>query len=255
MKNKKLLYMGISLVFMIVMNFLAVGLPFNGLSTAAISDSFVVMFVPAGYVFSIWGVIYVTQIWLFVKLYSNQNKYKSLIDKLSLWFIVANWANGLWLVFWHYEKIYFTLPVMLVLLISLILMYLEVKKKFPTVKYLTIPFGIYLGWISVATVANVTDVLYSLKWDGFGIAGEFWSAIMILIASVLGVLMIKTQKEYAYSAVIIWAIVGIAVKFSWNYNILLAVLAGVAIQLLTVLCVLDKQRKLNKQSKPNKSKR
>jgi hypothetical protein len=243
MKNKKLLYMGLSLVFMLVMNFLAVGLPFNGLSTAAISDSFVVMFVPAGYVFSIWGVIYLTQIWVFVKLYNNQKKYKALIDKISLWFIVSNWANGLWLVFWHYEKIYITLPVMMILLISLIVIYLDIKSKFPTVKYLTIPFGIYLGWITVATVANVTDVLYSLKWNGFGLAGEYWSGILILIASLLGVLMLILKREFAYSAVIVWAIIGIGVKFFWNYNILLAVLVGVALQLLAMLCLLDKRKK------------
>jgi len=238
--------MGLSLAFMIVMNFLAVGLPFNGLSTAEISDSFAVMFVPAGYVFSIWGVIYLTQIWVFVKLYNNQKKYKALIDKISLWFIVSNWANGLWLVFWHYEKIYITLPVMLILLVSLIVIYLEIKNKFPTVKYLTIPFGIYLGWISVATVANVTDVLYTLRWDGFGIAGEYWSGLMILVATLLGILMINLKREFAFSFVIIWAIIGIAVKFSWNYNILLAILVGVALQLLAMLCMMDKKKKLKK---------
>ena len=244
MNHKKLLYMGASLIFMIVMNVLAVALPFNGLSTAAISDSFKVMFVPAGYVFSIWGVIYLTQIWFFYKLWKGEKKYKVLIDKITWWFVVANWANGLWLLFWHYKQIYWTLPTMLILLLSLIVIYLTIKKKFPTVWHLTIPFGIYLGWISVATVANVTDVLYSLNWNGFGLAGEYWSSILILIASLLGFLMIKCQKEYAYSAVIIWAIVGIYVKFTGNYNILLAVLVGIAIQLLAVFYVLDKKKKL-----------
>jgi benzodiazapine receptor len=243
MKNKKLLYMGLSLIFMILMNVLAVGLPFNGKSTKEISDSFQVFFVPAGYVFSIWGVIYLTQIWAFYKLWKGEKKYKVLIDNIAWLFIVANWANGLWLVFWHYEQIYWTLPVMLILLVSLIAMYLTIKKKFPDVRHLTIPFGIYLGWITVATVANVTDVLYSLKWTGFGLAGEYWSGILILVASTLGFLMIKCQKEYAYSAVIIWAIVGIAVKFTGNNNILLAVLVGIAIQLLAVFYVLDKKKK------------
>jgi hypothetical protein len=239
----------ISLLFMIIMNFLAVGLPFNGKSTAEISDSFIVMFVPAGYVFSIWGVIYLTQIWVFYKLWKGQKNYKTLIEKISLWFVVANWANGLWLVFWHYEQIYFTLPVMLLLLVSLIFIYLEIKKTFPSVKSLTIPFGIYLGWITVATVANVTDVLYTLNWNGFGLAGEYWSGIMIVVASILGFLMVKFQREYAYVAVIIWAIVGIGVKFSGNYNILLAVLVGIALQLLAMLYVQDKRKKEKKQQK------
>lgn len=235
--------MGISLAFMIIMNILAVALPFNGLSTKEISDSFNVSFVPEGYVFSIWGVIYLTQSWAFYKLFKGKNKYKSLIEKISLWFVVANWANGLWLVFWHYEQIYLTLPVMLLLLVSLIIMYLKIKKMFPSIRSLTIPFGIYLGWISVATVANVTDVLYTLNWNGFGLAPEYWSGIMILVASILGFLMIKFQREYAYMAVIVWAIIGIGVKFSGNYNILLAVLVGVALQLLSVLYILDRSKK------------
>jgi tryptophan-rich sensory protein len=249
MKNKKLLVMGISLVFMIVMNFLAVGLPLNGLSTAEISDSFKVYFVPAGYVFSIWGVIYVTQAWAYYKLFSEQKKYKALIEKISIWFIIGNLANGLWLVFWHYEQIFLTLPLMLLLLISLIVMYLSIKKYYPTVKSLTIPFGIYLGWITVATVANVTDVFYALKWDGFGLAGEYWSGILIIIASVLGFMMIKLQREYAYIAVIIWSIVGIGVKFSGNYNILLAVLVGIALQLLSLLDIIDDKKKKIKKLK------
>lgn len=243
MKNKKLLFMLISLIFMIVMNLLATGLPFNGKTTAEISDSFKVYFVPAGYVFSIWGVIYLTQIWAFIKLFREQKKFKTLIDKIYMPFIVANWANALWLVFWHFEQIYFTLPTMLILLVSLIVMYLQIKKSFPQVRALTIPFGIYLGWITVATVANTTDVLYSLKWDGFGLAGEYWSGIMILIASILGFLMLKIHKEYSYIAVIAWAIIGIAAKFSTNENIQLAVLAGLAIQLLGLFYVLDKSKK------------
>jgi len=243
MKNKKLLFMLISLIFMIVMNFLATGLPFNGKSTAEISDSFKVYFVPAGYVFSIWGVIYLTQIWAFVKLYREQKKFKSLIEKIYMPFIVANWANALWLVFWHFDQIYLTLPTMLILLVSLIVMYLQIKKSFPQVRALTIPFGIYLGWITVATVANTTDVLYSLKWDGFGLAGEYWSGIMILVASILGFLMLKFQREYSYVLVIAWAIIGIAAKFSTNENIQLAVLAGLAIQLLGLFYVLDKKNK------------
>ena len=244
MKNKKLLYMGIALAFMIVMNILAVGLPFNGKSTAEISDSFKVLFVPAGYVFSIWGVIYITQIWAFYKLCKNQEKYKALIEKIAMWFVVANWANGLWLVFWHYQEIYWTLPVMLLLLVSLIVMYLTIKKEFADVRHLTIPFGIYLGWITVATVANFTDVFYSLKWDGFGLDGEYWSCILILVASILGFFMIKRQREYSYSAVIVWAIVGIGIKFNSNSNILLAVIIGIAIQLFAAFYVLDKRKKI-----------
>jgi hypothetical protein len=76
-----------------------------------------------------------------------------------------------------------------------------------------IPFSIYLGWITVATVANVTSVLDYVKWDRFSLAPEVWMSIMLAVVLALTLTMIITRRDTAYTAVILWALVGIAVKF------------------------------------------
>ena len=106
---------------------------------------------------------------------------------------------------------------MLGLLISLIVSYLRLNVgRTPvstTEKWsVDIPFSIYLGWISVATIANITDYLYSINWDGFGIAPQTWAVIMIVVASLLGLIMTFARRDSGYAFVLAWSFAGIAVK-------------------------------------------
>ena len=231
--------MGLSLILMIIVNFLAVGLPLNNRSTASISDSYHVFFVPAGYVFSIWGLIYITQIITYVRMFSQAKKYTELINKITPLFILGNIANAVWLFCWHYLQINLAVIVMLVLLVSLIYVYCTIKKYVTKDWMLTVPAGIYLGWISVATIANISDALYAANWDGLGIEPQIWAGIMIIVASFLAFFMVALKREFAYAAVIVWAIVGIAVKFPDEGTIVLAVLAGIAFILLAVLKIVS----------------
>jgi hypothetical protein len=240
MKIKKLLLLS-SLGFMLVMNVLAELLPFNNISTAAVSDSFKVFFVPAGYVFAIWGVIYLTQIWFSYSLIRNSRQHEQLLNRLLPWVVAGNIANGLWLVAWHYLQIYLTLPLMLVLLVSLCAQFLLIYSSQKRERAYTIPTGIYLGWITVATVANVTDVLYSLDWGGFGISGQVWAAVLILVAATLGVVMLIRHKQIPYAAVIAWAVIGIAVKFSDEMLIVAA--TGVAVVALIIAALVALRRR------------
>lgn len=75
-----------------------------------------------------------------------------------------------------------------------------------------VAFSVYLGWITVATVANITDWLYFVGWDGFGIPAQTWAVIMLVVASLLGLLMALTRRDIGYVAVLAWAFAGIAVK-------------------------------------------
>lgn len=231
--SKTGLYLGgitIGLVFMITMNMLATLLPLNGITTAAISDSFKVFFVPAGYVFAIWGVIYLTQIALTWQLFSKRKTLAPQISKLFGWVVAGHIANALWLVFWHYQMIFFTLPLMLVLLISLIQQYRIIRAEVNDV-VIQSATSIYLGWISVATIANVTDVLWAAGWNGSGIAPELWAALMIVIAGLLAGTIVLRERDYVYPIVITWSIIGIAVKFStiiaitWSVGIAIVIIA------------------------------
>jgi len=133
------------------------------------------------------------------------------------WVIASSLANIAWLFLWHYRLIYVSVIAMAILLASIIAIYtiLHKAKKVSILK--TLPFNLYLGWISVASIANIAAALYVANWNGFGISPQVWSAIMITVVTVLAVYSIF-KKTYSYSLVILWAIIGILVKFSGLSN-------------------------------------
>ncbi|MDD4382282.1 MAG: tryptophan-rich sensory protein [Candidatus Dojkabacteria bacterium] len=199
----------VSIVVMFVVNILANAIPINGMTTGELSDAIPIYFVPAGYVFSIWGLIYLG---LILYTFLMFKKYENFDKKISLWIVIGSLANAGWIFLWHYQLVYSSVILMLVLLASLIAIHLEINKEKVSI-WKRIPFNIYLGWISVASIANISAALYLANWNGFGISGEIWSAIMIVIACGLGILA-AVKKNIAYTLVILWALIGILVKFS-----------------------------------------
>ncbi len=208
----------ISFIGTLVVNFLATNLPLNNLTTGEISDSFDIYFVPAGYVFSIWGLIYLGLIAYVVFQALPAQRDSSRLKKIDSCFILSNVANALWLFSWHYQQFALSVLVMLVILFSLIQIFLrlEIGRKKNQGAWLwavEIPFSIYLGWISVATIANVTQLLYLLNWDGFGISPQIWLVVMLAAALVISALMSFTRRNIPHALVLIWSFIGIAVKF------------------------------------------
>jgi hypothetical protein len=202
----------------ITINILANALPFNGLNTGEISDRFQVYFVPAGYVFSIWGLIYLGLIAYAVFQALPSQKTNPRLQATGWWVVLGGLANSVWIFLWHYEQFVGTLGAMLVLLATLIAVYLRLGTGQSRVSAaetwaVRIPFSIYLGWITVATVANVTDVLDFVGWNGFGIRPEIWMVVILAAVLVIAVLMNFTRRDIAYAAVLLWALAGIAVKF------------------------------------------
>ena len=207
----------LAIIATLAVNALANILKFNGQTTGGVSDKFQVYFVPAGYVFAIWGVIYIGLIafGIFQALPSQRDNPR--LNRIGYLFALSCVANILWLFCWHYEKFLLTLLLMLVLLLSLIAIYLRLEIGQVSVSgiekwMLRIPFSIYLGWISVATIANVTDLLDYLHWTGWGISAVAWTVIMLLAGVIISALMSFLRGDVAYLLVIIWAYIGIAVK-------------------------------------------
>lgn len=207
----------IATVVMIVVNILANALPINNLTTGDIADQFDVYFVPAGYVFSIWGLIYLLVGLFTVYQALPAQRENELLRRVGYWYVVSALANTSWIFLWHYEQFPLSLVPMLVLLLSLIMVYLNLgigRLQLPTtVKWaLHIPFSVYLGWVTVATIANVTSVLDYMDWGGWGISPVVWTVIMLIVATGVAALVSLTRGDIAYIAVIVWAFVGIAVK-------------------------------------------
>lgn len=208
---------GLAVIVALTVNILANALPFNGRSTASISDQFKVFFVPAGYVFAIWGVIYIG--WIAFAIYQGRSAQREnpRLRRIGYWFAISCAANALWLFLWHYGQFVLTIIVMLTLLLSLIVIYLRLdigrQAVSRTEKWcVNIPISVYLGWISVATIANVTDVLDYLKWTGWGIAPETWTIIMLVAGLILAAAMSFTRGDIGYQLVLVWAFIGIAGK-------------------------------------------
>ena len=207
----------IGVVATIAINALANIVPFNGQQTGAISDRFAIYFVPAGYVFSIWGLIYLGLIAFAVYQALPAQRENPRLRRIGGLFALASVANIVWIFLWHYEVFPATLAVMLVLLGSLIAIYLRLGTgRSPVSRAETwmvrVPFSVYLGWITVATVANATQLLYFLGWNGGAIGPEAWTVIMLAVAVGLAWLMAITRRDVVYLLVLVWAFIGIATK-------------------------------------------
>jgi translocator protein len=210
-----------SYIVLLVFNALANIIPFNGLTTGEISNRFPVYFVPAGYIFAIWGIIYILLgAYVTYQALPKQRENK-MLDKVGWLFVISCIANILWLLLWHYLFISITIFFMIILLITLIKIYTTAKigenpknRKQIEKLFIELPFSVYLGWISVATISNVTVVLYNLGIKGFIFSDQVWAGILILTAGLLALLFLLKRMDISYALVIIWAIFGIYDKFS-----------------------------------------
>jgi benzodiazapine receptor len=218
----------------------------GGQDTAAISDANFTLITPAGYVFAIWGIIY-TLLGIFV-IYQAlpSQKGKEYQTKIGWLFVLSSIINIIWLFLWQYEYLIFSVPLMFMLLATLILIYtrLGIGKSNPELKEkitIQLPFSTYLGWITIASIANVATTLVSISWDGFGISQETWASTIIIIALLLASIVIFTRKDIAYTLVVAWAFVGISVAQT-NQNIvtLTQISAAIVIILLTIILLLKK---------------
>ena len=199
----------------ITVNGLANALPLNGQSTGEISDRFSIYFVPAGYVFSIWGLIYIGLIAFAIYQALPNQRENEIIKKISPAYWIGNLANSAWIFLWHFEFFPLTLIAMLILLASLLYIYVQLGGPSSGLEngqkwFLNTPFSIYLGWISVATIANFSQVLFFLGWSGWGISPAIWAVILLAIATLLGLLMLWRETDRPYALVLVWAIIGIA---------------------------------------------
>lgn len=238
----------IALIITIIVNVMSNALPFNGLTAPEIADSFDVYFVPAGYVFSIWSVIYLGLIAYAVFQLLPAQRENSRLRQTGWWFVLSCAANSIWLFLWHYGYFAFSVVAMLTLLISLIVIYLRLgigqQSVAPGELWLVhLPFSVYLGWITVATIANITAFLDSINWNGFGFAPEIWTFIMLVVAIAVAGLMAYSRQDIAYLLVLIWAFIGIGVEQSDTPQIANAsYLAAAIVAVFVVLVIIQKIR-------------
>ena len=211
----------ISTLVTLTVNGLANALPLNGLGTGEISDRFQVYFVPAGYVFSIWGLIYLGLLAFTIFQALPTQRENPRLARIGWAVVIGNLANATWIFFWHYLLFPLSLLAMVILLATLLFIYTRLEIGITNVGKLerwlvNIPFSVYLGWITVATIANTADVLDFVKWGQFGISDEAWMVIILVVVTAIAWIMSLTRKDIAYLSVLLWALAGIGVKFPQN---------------------------------------
>jgi hypothetical protein len=238
-----------ALIITIAVNIMSNALPFNGLTAPEIADSFDVYFVPAGYVFSIWSLIYLGLIAYAVFQLLPAQRENPRLRQTGWWFVLSCAANSIWLFLWHYGYFGLSVVAMLTLLISLTVIYLRLGIGRQTVpsgeRWLVhIPFSIYLGWITVATIANITAFLDFINWNGFGIAPEIWTIMMLVVAIAVAGLVTYTRQDIAYLLVLVWAFIGIGVEQSDTPQVAnVAYLAAAIVAIFVILVIIQKLRK------------
>jgi hypothetical protein len=201
----------------IVMNALANIVPFNGQQTGDVSDKYPVLFVPAGYVFSIWGVIYAGLIGYAVFQALPAQGANPRLQRIRGWVLPNLVANSIWLLLFHFELLALSVAVITFMLLSLIVIYLRLEVGRTAVstaeRWLAhVPFTLYLAWLTVATIANISVWLYSLQWSGLGLSAAAWTNTLLVVATAISVALSLKNRDAVFITVPLWAFVGIAVK-------------------------------------------
>lgn len=255
MKTKLLvLFNTLTLSCTIFINYLSNTGFFGGKTIGEISKKYETLFVPAGYAFSIWGIIFLMllafvgfQWYVLYKekdknnvLYNydnSENIFVKTIHQTSFWFIITNICNASWVVVWLNEYVALSVVVMFVLLFSLIKLTLNLRLKTWDAPvqirvFVWLPIAIYLGWIMVASIANVSSFLVSIGWQGEPFSAFFWTILMIVIASGLYLALIATRNLRESAMVGVWSLTAISYK-QWQAEPLIAYTAlGFAILLV-----------------------
>ena len=205
----------------LVVNTLAVTLPLNHKTTQQLSDQYPNLFVPAGLTFSIWGIIYILlAIFVIYQLIVTARKGELGLNpfkKIGYLFFISSILNMGWIFSWHYEIVPLSVAIMLLLLGSLLAIYLRLgignKGPTKTEQYLThLPFSVYLGWITIATIANVTALLVDLNWNRFGLSEQFWTVAVIIVGIIIALSILLRRQDIYYCLVVDWALLGILLK-------------------------------------------
>lgn len=246
----------ITFVLMVFVNFLANALPLNGRQTGEVSDLYGNLFAPAGVTFAIWGLIYLllgSHVLYQWGLFHRGGRLEgSLLSWIGTLFSLSSVANTGWILAWHYDFIWLSA----LLIISILLLLIAINQTIVRLELtpreellVRLPFSVYFGWITVATVANITAWLVSIEWSGFGLSEPVWAVVIIAVAASIGTVTMLRNRDFAYGLVLIWAFIGIAIKhtsdagFAGNYPaVIVTTIACIAVFAASVAMIVWRGR-------------
>jgi hypothetical protein len=224
-KSRRVLFLSIlnllGFLGTVVVNALANILPINGLTTGELSDRYPNLFVPAGLTFAIWGLIYVLLgifvVYQLIPSVRREAQKLDFVQRVGPLFFISCLANIGWIFAWQYQILPLSMVMMLILLGCLLAIYLRLNigKSDSTraERYSAhLPFSVYLGWITIATIANVTALLVDINWNTWDLGQQFWAVAVIIVGIAIALSVLFTRKDIFYCLVVDWALLGILLK-------------------------------------------
>ncbi len=248
----------IGFIAVVVVNALAVLLPINNRTTEELSDKYPNLFVPAGITFSVWGIIYLLLfifiIYQFAVASRRGQEERGIFEKIGLWFFISCIFNVAWIIAWHYEMVWLSLIIMVLLFLSLLIIYVRLGTGRPGIRVsericVNIPFSVYIGWITIATIANATALLVQINWNRFGLSEQLWAVIVIAVGAVITLATVYSRNDIFYCFVVIWALAGIIIKRfaeggTWTSPVIITVIIAIALIGLSVIIQLIRKKKI-----------
>ena len=221
----------VAFVAVVVVNGLATGLPIGGQTTAEVSAKYPSLFTPAGFTFSIWGLIYLALAVFVVYQALPAQRSNDTIARIGVSFKLNCLANVLWIFAWHYDFLVGSLVLMLMILGTLVQIFRSVDSSSNIL--IKLPFSLYTGWITVATIANVSVLQTAWGLNDIGLDAVQWTWLKLAIAGAIGAIVISRTRNIVYLAVIAWAAFGIYSKQTGTPEV-----AGAAITLSILAALL-----------------
>jgi translocator protein len=222
----------------LAVNALANILPINGLNTGQVSDLYPSLFTPAGLTFSIWSVIYLLLAGFVVLSWVRRSDL--VILRLLPWFIVSCVLNMSWILVWHYLYVDLSVVVMLAILWVQIQLFRIVHRAYVTSwsgqLFIALPFTIYLAWICVATIANISACLVAQGWGGGFVSPEGWTIVMMTVAALLACKITIDYRTPFFAIVVLWALLGIGIRWWGNGHTI--IIMSAAVQMAAIIMML-----------------
>lgn len=220
---------GIALISTIIINYLSNTGLLNNTTIGEVSNNYKSLFTPAGYTFSIWGIIYLLLLGFVI--YQGRSlfvtvKTDDFVLKTGWWFMLSCLFNSLWVFAWIYEYTGWSCVFIFLLLAALLKIVVNNRMElddqpFPIIAFVWWPFVIYSGWVTVASIANVSTYLVKIGWDGFGLSDVIWTSILISIAVLINVYVTWKRNMREFALVGAWALVGIAYANKMNHELIM----------------------------------
>jgi hypothetical protein len=237
----------VAFAVVILLNVLSNALPINDQTMPEISAKYPSLFTPAGFTFSIWGVIYLTLLIFVVWQALPTQRSNAKVAGISKYFQVNCLMNAVWIVVWHYDLLALSFVVMLVILTTLILIYRSLIATIDTAPFvehlvLYLPFSLYTGWITLATIANLSVLQNGYGWDNVWLTAVQWTLLKLAVAGAIGARMVLHHRDIPFALVVAWGAYGISVMQSEAPEVSAA--ATTLSLLALILVVMDVVRRL-----------